>query len=162
MNLNLRIQINLRMMRNMLSLIIVRQTLAAQMRRATIRSHLIAWERSILPPTLKIEANITPLQIVVRENTTIQTKLALNWACWRQVKIRVTQFKTTGWTFWTTKMTKRSCRSWRRMERLKRLANLILRLFSSLSCRGGEAWRKRQEQLVLYWRKRRKRSRSLR
>ena len=162
MNLNLRIQINLRMMRNMLSLIIVQQTLAAQMRRATIRSHSIAWERSILPPILKIEANITPLQIVVRENTTIQTKLALNWACWRQVKIRVTQFKTTGWTFWTTKMTKRSCRSWRRMERLKRLANLILRLFSSLSCRGGEAWRKRQEQLVLYWRKRRKRSRSQR
>ena len=65
-------------MRNMLSLIIVQQTLAAQMRRATIRSRLIAWERSILPPILKIEANIIPLQIVVRENTTIQTKLALN------------------------------------------------------------------------------------
>ena len=78
MNRNQRIQINLRMMRNMLSLIIVQQTLAAQMRRATIRSHSIAWERSILPPILKIEANITPLQIVVRENTTIQTKLALN------------------------------------------------------------------------------------
>ena len=65
-------------MRNMWSLITVQRTSAAQMKRTMIRFRLIVLVRSISTPTPKIEASIIRLQIVVRGNTTILTKLVLN------------------------------------------------------------------------------------